>query len=158
MEIENTRKTIKINQMRYITVIAFIVLMVVILTTDLIQNTFLGLSKAYWAIVVALLFLGQNLFEYLKDYNYLYYNDEENNKILFRYISLLPFKNKRYSIEIQKEQFKGYKILRPNPFKQEIVFYVSTPQGTAKYPPISISALNEDEFNKLKKALNNHIH
>lgn len=156
MEIENTKKTLIINQLRYITVIAFIVIVVVLLTTDLIRTEFLGLSKYYWAIIAVLIYLGQNIFEYLKDYNYIYFSDE-NNKILFRYIPLRPFRNKRYSIEINKQEFHGYKIERPSIFKQQIVLYVKTQQGVAKYPPISISALKEEEFNKLKKALNQHI-
>ena len=156
MKIENTKKTLIINQLRYITVIAFIVIVVLLLTTDLIRNEFLGLNKYYWAVIVSLIYLGQNIIEYLKDYNYIYFTDE-NNIILFRYISLRPFKNKRYSIEISKENFHGYKIERRSPLKQEIIFFVKTPQGIAKYPPISISALSEDEFNKLKKSLNQHI-
>ncbi|MGM0530655.1 MAG: hypothetical protein ACQER7_04830 [Bacteroidota bacterium] len=156
MKIENSKKTMVINQLRYIMVIAFIVIVVVLLTTDLIRSEFLGLNKYYWAVIISLLYLGQNIYEYLKDYNYIYFTDE-NNKILFRYIPLRPFKSKRYSIEINKGKFHGYKIERPSVFKQEIVLFVKTSQGIAKYPPISISALNEEEFNKLKKALNQYI-
>ena len=156
MEIENTKKTIIINQIRYITVIAFIVIVILLLTTDLIRTEFLGLNKYYWAAIVTLIYLGQNIFEYLKDYNYIFFTDE-NNKIIFRYIPLRPFRNKRYSVEIGKEEFHGYKIKRPSALKQEIILYVKTPQGIAKYPSISLSALNEEEFNKLKKALNQHL-
>jgi len=156
MRIENSKKTLVISQMRYVMVIAFIVMVVVLLTTDLIDNKFLGLDKYYWAVIISILYVGQNIYEYLKDYNYIYFADE-NNKLLFRYIPLRPFKNKRYSIEISKDKFQGYKIERPSPFKQEIVLFVKTPQGIAKYPPISLSALNEEEFNNLKKALNQHI-
>ena len=156
MKIENTRKTLIINQLRYISVIAFIVIVVVLLTTDLIRTEFLGLNKYYWAAIVALIYLGQNILEYLKGYNYIYFSDE-NNKILFRYIPLRPFKNKRYSVEIGKDEFHGYKVERTSPFRQVIILYVKTQQGIAKYPPISISALNEEEFNRIKKALNKHL-
>ena len=156
MEIENQKKTIFINKMRYITVIVFIVLLVVMLTTDMIKGEFLGLTRYHWAILLALIYLGQNVFEYLKDYNYIYYNDN-GDKILFRYISLRPFKSKKYSIEINKDRFHSYKVQRASPFKREIIFFIKTPQGIAKYPPISISALNEDDFNNLKKALNQYL-
>ena len=156
MEIENQKKTIFINKMRYITVIAFIVLLVVMLTTDMIKGEFLGLTRYHWAILLSLIYLGQNVFEYLKDYNYIYFIDAEN-KMLFRYIPLSPFKSKRYSIEIHKNEFHGYKINRSSVLKKELILFVKTPQGIAKYPPISISALNETEFNKLKKALNQNL-
>ncbi len=153
MKFENTRKTLIINQFRYIALIAFIVIVVILLTTDLIKTEFLGLNKYYWAAIVTIIYLAQNILEYLKGYNYIYFSDE-NNKILFRYIPLRPFRNKRYSVEIRKDEFHGYKVERSSPFRKEIILYVKTPQGIAKYPSISISALNENEFNKLKKSLN----
>ncbi|MFP4621053.1 MAG: hypothetical protein ACLFM7_07045 [Bacteroidales bacterium] len=156
MEIENTKKTLVINQLRYIMVIAFIVIVVVLLTTDLIRNEFLGLNKYSWAIILSVIYVGINIFEYLRDYNYIYFTDE-GNKILFRYIPLRAFRSKRYSLEISKQELHGYKVERPSPFKQELVLFVKTPQGIAKYPPISISALNEEEYNKLKKALNRYL-
>lgn len=157
MEIENTKKTLRINQTRYISVIVFIVIIVVLLTTDLVKGDIMGFNTYHLAIIVTLIYLGQNILEYLKDYNYIYFDDNDKNKILFRYISLRPFKTKRYSIEMEKDKFHGYKINRPSPLKKEIIFYINTPQGIAKYPPISISALSEDEFNKLKKALNQYL-
>ena len=148
----------RINQRRYISVVAFITILVALLATELVSNTFLGLNKYYWAVIVAAAYLVQNYYEYLKDYNYIYYNDEDENKILFRYISLRPLKNKRYSIEINKNQFQGYKVERPSALKQVIILYIKTPQGVAKYPPISISALSEDEFNNLKHSLNRFVY
>jgi|GEM_PF-495672 len=156
MEIENTKKSVRINQVKYITMIGFLVLVIVLLTTRLVRDEFLGLNKYHWAIVVILLYILENLYEYLKDFNYIYYNDE-GRKLLFRYVSLRPFHNKRLSIEIEKDKFKGYNVLRDKMgFKQQIVFYIKTPQGTAKYPPVSITALNENEFNQLKQSLNKH--
>jgi hypothetical protein len=156
MEIENTRKTLRINQMRYIAVIAFIVIVVILLTTDPFKGESLGFDKYLWAAVIALIYLMLNIYEYLRDYNYIYFSDAEN-KILFRYIPLSPFKSKRYSIEIHKNEFHAYKINRSSILKKELILFVKTPQGIAKYPPISISALNENEFNKLKKALNENL-
>jgi hypothetical protein len=125
-------------------------------TTDIAEKIPGELNKYHWAIIISVLYVAQNLFEYLRDYNYIYFNDE-GNRILFRYIPLSPFKNRRYSIEIGKHEFHGYKIQKPSLFKKMIVFYIKTPQGVAKYPPISISALNGDEFNQLKKALNQNL-
>jgi hypothetical protein len=62
MKIENTRKTLIINQLRYISVIAFIVIVVILLTTDLIKTEFLWLNKYYWAAIITLIYLGGNIF------------------------------------------------------------------------------------------------
>lgn len=154
MEIENTKKSVRINQIQYISIISFIVLVIVLVTTDLVRDEFLGLNKYHWAFVVALAYILENVYEYLKDFNYIYFSDG-GEKLLFRYASLRPFHNKRYSIEIDKNKYQGYKILR-KPLKQKIVFYVKTPQGTAKYPPVSITGLKEEELNQLKHALNQY--
>ena len=154
MEIENTKKSIRINQIKYISIISFFVLVIALITTDLVRNEFLGLNKYHWAIVVTLLYMLENVYEFLKDFNYIYFSDE-GEKLLFRYVSLKPFHNKRYSIEMSKEQFKGYEIVQ-RPMKQKIIFYIKTPQGTAKYPPVSITGLNQEEFNQLKQTLNKY--
>ena len=154
MEIENTKKSVLINKIQYISIISFIVLAVILVTTELVRDEFLGLNKYHWAAVVALVYILENIYEYLKDFNYIYFSDS-GEKLLFRYASLRPFHNKRYSIEINKNQYQGYKILRA-PLKQKIVFYVKTPQGTAKYPPVSVTGLNEEELNQLKHTLNQY--
>ncbi len=156
MEIENKNKTIKINQMRYVAVIIFLPLIVLLLTSDAIDDTFWGLNKYYWAIVLTLIYIGLNIYEHIRDYNYIYVDDSEE-KILFRYISLQPFKNRKYSIEIEKSKFYKYKIVRSFlNIRKYIILYVKTPHGIAKYPPISITALDEDSMNKLKKLLNQY--
>ena len=156
MEIENKNKTVRINQMRYIAVIIFLPLIILLLTSEVIEDTLWGLNKYHWAIVLTLIYLGINIYEHLRDYNYIY-ADDSGEKVLFRYISLQPFKNKKYSIEIEKGKFHGYKIIRSMMnIQKRIVFYVQTPHGVAKYPPISITALEEDDLNKLKKMLNKY--
>ncbi len=154
MQLENSKKSVKINKIRYIAIISFIVIVIVLVTTDLIREAFLGLNKYHWAVIVTLLYILENIYEYLKDFNYIYYSDE-GEKIIFRYVSLRPFQNKRYSIEMNKANFIGYKVVRsPLNFKQQIIFYVKTPNGSAKYPPVSITGLSTDQFNSLKHALN----
>ncbi len=143
--------------MRYISAIIFFPLIIVLTTTDLVKTTFLGLNKYYWAVVVAAIYILQNIYEYLKDYKYIYFSDEEG-KLVLKYVSLRPFSNKKYSIEINKNDLYSYKIKHfPFNFKQELILFVHTPQGIAKYPPISISALYEKEFNQMKKILNDAL-
>lgn len=155
MKIENRNKSLRVSQMRYIAAIIFFPLLVGIFVTDFVDKQLLGLSKYYLAIIVTLIYLGHNFYGYLKDYNYIYFSDEDNRKILLRYVSLMPFSNKRYSVEINKADLHSYKIKRSSlNLRQELVLYVKTPQGIAKYPPISITALSEVQLNQLKKALN----
>jgi hypothetical protein len=155
MKVENKTKSLRISQFRYIIAIIFLPLIIVLTTTDLVEKTFLGLNKYHWAMVLAAIYILQNVYEYIKDFKYILLSDEEEGKLILRYVSLRPFNNKKYSVEINKNDLHSYKIKRHHfNIKQELIIYVNTPQGVAKYPPISISGLNEEEFNKMKKMLN----
>lgn len=155
MIIENKNTTVRINQTRLILLIIFIPLILVMSTTDIMGRTIMGMNKYYWVIFLTLIYIIYNIYEYIKDFNYIYFSDEdEEGKLILRYISLRPFKGRRFSIEIEKEKFYAYKIVRALfNLNKYIILYINTPQGVAKYPPISITALNTDEYNKLKKAL-----
>jgi hypothetical protein len=156
MVIENKNKTIRITQLRYIAVIVFLPLIVLLVASEIVKTSFMGLNRFHWAIVLALVYLGINIYEHIRNFNYIFIDDSDS-KIIFRYISLKPFHNKKYSIEIEKEKFHSYKIDRSLlNLKKEIVLYVDTPQGIAKYPPISITALDGDNINKLKHMLNQY--
>ena len=157
MVIENKNKSVRISQVRYLFAIIFFPLVVVLTTTELVKDTFMGLNKYQWAMFVAAIYILQNIYEYLKDYKYIYFSDDEG-KLLLRHVSLRPFDSKKYAVEIKKNDLHSYKIKRaPLNFKQDLILFVYTPQGIAKYPPISLSGLNEEEFNNMKKILNDTL-
>ncbi len=156
MIIENKNTTVRINQTRLILLIVFIPLILVLSTTNIFGRSILGMDKYYWVAFIALAYLIYNIYEYIKDFNYIYFSDEEE-KLIFRYISLRPLQGRRYSIEIEKDKFYAYKIVRAFfNINKYIILYINTPQGIAKYPPISITALKPDEYNQLKKTLNQY--
>lgn len=72
----------------------------------------------------------------------------------FRFKSLSPFNSSNKTIQLKPTQFNRYdRIEKLSGFKKQLVVYVNSPSGLAKYPPISISALTKDEIEKLCKAL-----
>jgi hypothetical protein len=65
------------------------------------------------------------------------------------------FASKKNSIEIPKKDFAGY-ILKSffMRYRESIVLFRTTGKGKAKYPPVSITGLNNEERNALLFSLN----
>ena len=75
------------------------------------------------------------------------------DKITIRFKALSPFNTPSNSVQIKTDEFKDYKI-KTSIFgiKKTLYLFQQTPSGLAKYPGIGLSALNNDEIDKLKKA------
>ena len=59
------------------------------------------------------------------------------------------------SVEIPKKDFVKAEIVNSIfGFRKNLVLYIRTPQGVAKYPKINISILKKEEIIKLRKDLN----
>jgi len=141
--------------------IALIVLVFVIsgllflpFTNDLIS----GIENSLLAIYFAIAYIIYAFYESFRNYNYIYFNDE-SDKIVLRYFSPNIFTSKKNSIEIPKKDFAGYHLdsvfMR---YRERITLLRHSGKGIAKYPAVSITALNPEErysllftLNKLKK-------
>ena len=91
------------------------------------------------------------------NYNYFLYNDE-GDKLVFRFVSLRPFDNKRTAIEINKKDFAGFKIEKSLfNLKQDLVVRIRTKNGIANYPSISLTALPFKYRKLLENSLNKAV-
>lgn len=94
------------------------------------------------------------IFILLKNFNYILYNSD-GPKLTIRYTSLLPLSSGNFSVEIPKKDFVKAEIVNSIfSFRKNLVLYIRTPQGVAKYPKINISILKKEEIIKLRKDLN----
>lgn len=124
-----------------------------ILTTDLVKNGFMGLNKTELVVAVIALYLLILLYNFLMDYHYFYYNDNDD-KIVIKFYSLRPFSKKHNVIEIPKKKLEKFHF--KNSFmnlKQHLILYQKMNKGIAKYPPLNITLLKENERSGLKKSL-----
>jgi Ca2+/Na+ antiporter len=155
MTISNERFVLRYKKGQLIRVITFFPFMILLLTGVLFSDTFLGLNRFLWVSIIAFVYICIVYYYYLKDYNFIHFDDSEE-KIKIHYYSLKPLSNERRSIELAKDSI--YKIEKiKNKCKVSIIIYQKTPKGVAKYPPISISALNNGEQNKLIETLLDYI-
>ena len=128
-----------------------IVLVLVALTVlDLIFKWVPNFILVYVCLALFVLF---EAFLFIKKYNYIYYNSD-GFKIILKYTSLGMFSAGNYKLEIPKKDFVRIELEKSMMgLRKMVVIYVKTPNGTAKFKPISISVLSEKELEDMMSDL-----
>ena len=157
MVFDNGSKVSKLNIIRYLSFLSYAIFIGFLTLSGLFNKPVLGIGKNSLIILFSVIYIIYVVYVYIRNYNFFKYNDE-GGKLVFRFISLRPFDNKKRSIEIVKKKFTGYKIR--NSFlniKVDLLLSVKTRNGVANYPPISITALTNKEKEYLKTSLNQAV-
>lgn len=135
-----------------------LVLLVIVICALLFIPFRIDLIKGLDNTVLAIFFAGAYVlyafYESFRNYNYIYFNDD-TDRIILRYFSTGVFTKSKNSIEIPKKEFNGYKL---NSFlmryRESITLFRKTSRGVAKYPSVSITALNAHQRDAMLNALN----
>lgn len=139
-----------------VSLVVFAFAVIFILLVGKMPNTFLGLNKYNWAIVVLALFVAYNIVESMFQLWYIYFNDEKD-KIVLRYFSLGYFNRMKRSIEIPKNELLSYQVYEYYyGYKKTIVLHQVRGGKEAKYPPVSLSILKKEELKQLFGALDSY--
>jgi hypothetical protein len=147
-------KTI-IGQRIRIFVVTVLLLAYIVLTyiAELIKYPVLGMSDAFWTMILVSLYFLYAIYPIVLNYQYFYYSDEEDS-IVLRYFMAGIFGGKKNSIKISKESFAGYKVeKRYLGLKQSLILYQNMREGVASYPPVYISNLTKNEKAKVLNSL-----
>ena len=152
MTIDLTRRVIQVQLSRFISSIIFLILEAALLFF-LKFEIFGFLNNRLLATVLLILFLVYKVVERILELNFIHFSDKDD-AIIFRYFSMSYFSKQKSSIEINKAQFGGYEIKKTFfGYKKLITFVHTVGTKSAKYKPVSISALNKEEYQKLIKSL-----
>jgi hypothetical protein len=123
----------------------------------LIKFPVLGMSDAQWTIIVVVIWLVICTLPMVLNYQYISFSDEEES-IVFRYFNAGIVGGRKNSVEINKAVFAGYSIENKLlGLSKSLVLFQKVGQGTAKYPPIHITALSAEQRTKLIKSLNSWL-
>jgi len=157
MKIDNQRNTYRLWISRLIMAIIFTLVIIVILFLPWFEDREVWLSKYHVIIAIALIYIIINLVNYLKIPYYVYYNDS-GDMIIFRYYQMSLFTSKKHSIEIPKKQFIKFE-LESFLFntQQKIILYQHFRNRVAKYPPISLSAVDREDREKIIDSLSKYV-
>lgn len=157
MKIDNKRNTYRLWLSRMVTTIIFTVAILVIIFIPWFDNSETLLSKYHLVILIAIVYILLNLNNYLKRPYFVSYNDQ-GEMIVLRYYPLSLFTSQKHSIEIPKKQLLKFE-LQTFYFgsQQMIVLYQHFRNKVAKYPPISLSAVDKQDRERIIQSLNKYI-
>ncbi len=154
MTIDIRRTVIKKKLRSFFTTIIVILVIVLILFTNVYNEELLNVDKVLLTLIIAGLYILAILFNVIRDFNYIYYNDE-GDKIVFRYFSLSVFTQKKNSIEIPKRSFAGYKLEKSFiGLKEKLILLQQHQNRIARYPAVSITALDSRQKKNIINSLN----
>ncbi|MEA3316768.1 MAG: hypothetical protein U9R54_02300 [Bacteroidota bacterium] len=156
MKFDNKENLFKFNVRRYLIPIIFFPLMIVVFLTRFFEAYINFITKENFIFILAIVYVVYTVFVNVMNYCYIQYNDEDG-KIILRYVSFRLFSGDRNSVEIEKEIFYNYEIVKSFfNIKEDLIFFVKTPKGIAKYPSISLSGLNKNQKRKLIESLDKY--
>jgi hypothetical protein len=162
MEIHNEKAILRVQKTKLLLKVIFLPLIIGLILVMFFEKNLLVVNTSYWAILIiimSLLYILIEVYYHNVDHNFIYYNDEEG-KIIIRFYStrMGSKKGKHKSIEITKGQLVKYTIEKKFFHrKKELVLFVRLPKGIAKYPAISITALDDRQVEQLKRGLMENI-
>jgi hypothetical protein len=149
MIIDIKRTILRKSLSKFIVLIILAILVCLLLFIPFQKDFIKGVSNTLLGIFVASAYLIWAVYESFRNYNYLYFNDE-SDKIVLRYFAPNFFTSKKNSIEIPKKEFSGYTIQSFfMGYREKIILVRRTSKGIASYPPVSITALNNNEKHDL---------
>ncbi len=104
MVIDNKKTVTGLHIKRRLLLLILLIALVLLIFKD----SFLGIDRAIYIIVLNSLYLLYYFRGTIRDYNYIYYNDL-GQKIIFKYYFLEPLKKVKKTIEIDKNTFYKFK-------------------------------------------------
>ena len=156
MKIDNQRNTYRIWLSRLVMTIVFTLVIIVIIFLPWFEDPDSRLSKYHFVILFALIYIVVNVYNLLKRPYFVSYSDH-GEMIILRYYPLSLFNSRKHSIEIPKKQLVKFE-LEDFLFgsQQKISLYQNFRNKTAKYPSISLSALDKEDQDRLIQSLSKY--
>lgn len=153
MKIDNQRNTYRIWLSRLVMTVVFTLIILLIVFLPWFDETAFWLTKYHVAIFISAIYILINWINYLKRPNFVAYSDQ-GEMLVIRYYPVSMFTSRKHSIEIPKQHFVKFE-LQPFLFKtQQKLIVVQNFRGKeAKYPPISLSAMDKEDREKMLDSL-----
>jgi hypothetical protein len=156
MKIDNQRNSYRIWLSRLVMTIVFALVILVLMIVSWFDNLESGITKYHMVILISAIYLIVNLVNFLKSPYFVSYNDY-GERIVVRYYPLSMFTSRKHSIEIPKKQFVKFEL---KPFllgtQHKLILIQNFRGKEARYAPISLSALDKEDRQKMLQSLESH--
>lgn len=157
VKFQNKRNTTSVWLNKFIITFIFTLLIIFTGFTKVFDEPVLGISRVYWIVIIIGFWLVITSLLNMRKACYIYFEDAGNN-LIFRYYPLKIINRKKNAIEIPKKDFVQFKIEKFFFGKYEkLILYQRFKKGVAKYPPISLSAVNKNDIAKIKTLLSEYL-
>lgn len=153
MTIDNSSAALKERKLFYLMTLSLTAFIPVFLLIDFFDTPVLGIPKEAFVLALSVIYVLFQIYRYILDLKAINFNDE-GGKLTIKYYSLRPFADKHRTIEIPLSSFAKYTI-QAKLFgrKKILVIFQKTNGKLAKYPPLSLSAMNKEDIAKLQSRL-----
>jgi hypothetical protein len=129
---------------RILQIVLFLVMaisIIYLLVSDINEQTW------NYIILIVSVYLLINVFFYIKRYLFLSF-EEDNAFLIVKFFNSFILNSGKHKIRIPKKNFYKYE-LKNSSLHNDLILYVNTPNGIAKYPPLSLSAFNRKKLQVL---------
>ncbi|HOO98826.1 MAG TPA: hypothetical protein PLV06_08830 [Bacteroidales bacterium] len=156
MTFDNSKTIISLRIRLFVVTVLLLAWLAVVYVAQLIEFPVLGISDTIATIVLVAIYLLIALWPMFRNYQYVFFSDDDEYIVLRYFFSGLTGGRKN-SITIEKKAFAGYKyVSKYSGLVKSLILYQKTGQGIAKYPPVYISALSHEQRNMLLQILNRY--
>lgn len=156
MKIDNQKNIYKIWLRKMIFTILFTGSIVLVMFLKFFDQPESPVTKYHVIIAIAAVFIIISVIGVLRNPYYFYF-DDTNDVLVFRYYPVGIFNSKKNSVQIPKQQFVKFEITKYFfGMEEKLILYQNYRNKVAKYPPISLSAVDRADKEKLKNTLQRH--
>jgi hypothetical protein len=152
MTFDNSRRIISTRLVLFAATFPFLAFLALTYVAGVLKFPLLGMSETAWVVILSALYFGIAAYPSVLRYNYIYFSDD-GSKIIIRFYSAGIFKGLRQSVEIPKKSFAGFRREKKLGIIPSVSLLERRAGVTARYPSISLSALNRRERERIYKTL-----
>lgn len=153
MKIDNQRNIYRIWLRKLIVTILFTLSIIALVFLDILNEPDSTITKYHVVIAIAFVYIVISVIGALRNPYYFHFHDT-TDMLVIRYYQVSIFNHKKNSIEIPIQHFVKFDIKKFFfGLDEKLIVYQHYRQKVAKYPPISLSAVNKEDRNRLKTVL-----
>lgn len=153
MKIDNQKNIYRIWIRKLAFTVIFTASIIAIMFIKAFDQPEVAITRYHLIIAISAVFIVISVIGLLQNPYYFYFDDTKD-VLMFRYYPVGFFNSRKNSVQIPKNQlvrFETTKFLLG--MEEKLVLYQLYRKKVAKYPPISLSAVDKEDRIKLKKAL-----
>lgn len=153
MKIDNQRNIYRIWLRKLIITIIFTLSIISLVFLDILNKPDSTITKYHVVIAIAAVYIVISLIGMFRNPYYFHFHDT-TDMLVIRFYPVSLFNHKKNSIEIPIQHFVKFDIEKFFfGLEEKLIVHQNYRQKVAKYPPISLSAVNKNDRDRLKIVL-----